>query len=29
LWLGAVEHLHDDDRGGVNIESQLDLLVGE
>jgi hypothetical protein len=28
LRLGAVEHAHDDDGGGVNVERQLDLLAG-
>jgi hypothetical protein len=26
--LGAVEHAHDDDGGGVNVEGQFDLLAG-
>jgi hypothetical protein len=28
LRLGAVEHAHDDDGGGVNVEGEFDLLVG-
>jgi hypothetical protein len=28
LWLGAVEHPHNDDGGRVDVEGQLDLLVG-
>jgi hypothetical protein len=28
LRLGAVEHPHDDDRGRMHVEGELDLLVG-
>ena len=28
LRVGAVEHAHDNDGGGVNVERQLDLLAG-
>jgi hypothetical protein len=28
LRVGAVEHPHDNDGGGMNVERQLDLLAG-